>query len=181
MVVGRQESAALASAPNTNPPWKRTPADEALELVQYVVSHHRPEWAREDLVEPGYMLYRAVVKGHDLLVRAQLDGHGRVLTARRPTPLDLSLLRSGDGEQMLAAVKGAGWRVEPSHGSIAQPDVGGRGGVLRLDAFGYDEGPVLRDTYEHLAPPTGSAKAAERSGAARRRCRVGSISTIHDG
>ncbi|MFI5844134.1 hypothetical protein ACIA8K_31010 [Catenuloplanes sp. NPDC051500] len=84
------------------------PAKTARDFVKHVVSGRKP--VPDALPVDGTHLYRAVVNGTEVTVRAALDRQGRLVRAMTPLPFEAALAGRGLG-WLLTDLARAGWSV----------------------------------------------------------------------
>ncbi|MDP9796128.1 hypothetical protein J2S43_004640 [Catenuloplanes nepalensis] len=132
---------------------------------------------RDDLVLPGFGLYRMEWNGRTILVRAMVDADGRVARVRRPLRIDEDQQRYR-GHEYLTALRAAGWTIRTGHGSSM--DATAR--VLVLDPYSGTAWRSLTEAYQagpgrgsDAAPLTDPLLGQQRSGA------ISAISAISDG
>ncbi|MER7277857.1 hypothetical protein ABT369_25790 [Dactylosporangium sp. NPDC000244] len=114
----------------------RAPAGRAGDFVRHLVTTGRR--VRDDLELDGYALYRAMVGGRTVLVRARVGDDGAVTAARWSTALDNHLTSTVD--ELVNALRADRWTIVAS------------------DAADLD-----RDARQVRVPATGDAEAALRS------------------
>ncbi|MFI5845013.1 hypothetical protein ACIA8K_35460 [Catenuloplanes sp. NPDC051500] len=113
---------------------------KALDFVSSIVTDGTR--LRDDLVLPGYGLYRLTWKTHTTLVRAALGPDGQVARVRRPLAVD-ELQQAHDGHGLLTELREARWSIRTGHRNVV--DAGER--VLMLNPYHADGWQALTEAH----------------------------------
>ncbi|GAB7052366.1 hypothetical protein [Catenuloplanes indicus] len=85
---------------------------------------------RDDLVLPGFGLYRSTVGTRTVMARAKVGPDGRIIEVHAPLALD-EFMQTHDGHHLLTELRDAGWSIRVGHRNVVDED----SSVLVLDPF----------------------------------------------
>ncbi|GAB7042489.1 MULTISPECIES: hypothetical protein [Catenuloplanes] len=105
---------------------------------------------RDDLVLPGFGLYRLTSGTRTAMARAKVAPDGRIIEVRPPLAVD-ELLQTHDGHHLLTELRAAGWSIQVGHRNIVDEGKS----VLVLN-------PYHADGWEALATAHRASRSAYR-------------------